>query len=97
MIFVFNEFQFDARFELLLIGGNSSPLTGAIYGSITNNTLRDIHVNKTFIEVKAIHHNSLYNVNADERIIERLILDNAGKTYMLADYSIFNQKPFTIL
>lgn len=93
-IFVFNKFQFDSRFELILIGGNYRPLTGAFYGSLTNTMLRDIHVDKAFIGVNAIHKNSLYNANADEGIIERLILDNASKTYILADNSKFNQKAF---
>lgn len=93
-IFVFNKFQYDPRFELILIGGNYRPLTGAFYGSLTNTMLRDIHVDKAFIGVNAIHKNSLYNANADEGIIERLILDNASKTYILADNSKFNQKAF---
>lgn len=93
-IFVFNKFQFDPHFELILIGGNYRPLTGAFYGSITSTMLRDIHVDKAFIGVNAIHQNSLYNANADEGIIERLVLDNAGKAYILADNSKFNQKAF---
>lgn len=93
-IFVFNKFQFDSRFELILIGGNYRPLTGAFYGSITSTMLRDIHVDKAFIGVNAIHQNSLYNANADEGIIERLVLENAGRTYILADNSKFNQKAF---
>lgn len=93
-IFVFNKFQFDPRFELLLIGGYYRPLTGAFYGSMTNNMLRDIHVDKAFIGVNAIHQNSLYNANADEGIIERLVLENASKTFILADHSKFNQKAF---
>lgn len=93
-IFVFNKFQFDERFELILIGGSYRPLTGAFYGSLTSTMLRDIHVDKAFIGVNAIHENSLYNANADEGIIERLVLENAGKTYILADNSKFNQKAF---
>lgn len=93
-IFVFNKFQFDSRFELILIGGSYRPITGAFYGSITSTMLRDIHVDKAFIGVNAIHKNSLYNANADEGIIERLVLDNASKSYILADNSKFNQKAF---
>lgn len=93
-IFVFNKFQFDPRFELILIGGNYRALTGAFYGSITSTMLGDIHVDKAFIGVNAIQQNSLYNDNADEGIIERLVLDNANKSYILADHSKFNQKAF---
>lgn len=93
-IFVFNKFQFDSRFELILIGGSYRPITGAFYGSITSTMLRDIHVDKAFIGVNAIQKNSLYNANADEGIIERLVLDNASKSYILADNSKFNQKAF---
>lgn len=58
--------------------------------------LRDIHVDKPFIGVNAFHHNSLYNANADEGIIEWRVLDNAGKMYILADNSKFFKKLFTI-
>lgn len=93
-IFVFNKFQMDSRFEIILIGGNYRPITGAFYGSIPHTILKDIHVDKAFIGVNAIHLNSLYNANADEGIIERQVFNNALKAYVIADSSKFNQKAF---
>ena len=60
-IYVFNKFVNDQRYELILIGGSYRSRTGAFVGSIANDTLSKIKINKSFIGVNGIFDNKVFN------------------------------------
>ena len=64
-IHVFNKFVDDPRYELILIGGSYRSRTGAFVGSIANDTLSRMNINKAFIGVNGIYDNVISNSNED--------------------------------
>lgn len=93
-IYVFNQFKLDDRFELILIGGTYRSKTGSFTGTITNDFVSSIHVQKAFIGVNAINEQLIFNANEDEGLIQRNVLDNARKRYIVADGNKFDRVDF---
>ncbi|MHC5268540.1 DeoR/GlpR family DNA-binding transcription regulator [Enterococcus sp. LJL98] len=93
-IYVFDKFKHDSRFDLVLIGGAYRSKTGAFVGTIANDLLSTIHVQKAFIGVNAIDRQYVYNSNEDEGLTQSHILNSAEKKYILTDYSKFNKRDF---
>src|SRR5699024_3633725 len=93
-IYVFDKFKYDDRFELLLTGGIYRSKTGSFTGTIANDFLETIYVEKAFIGVNAIHDNKVFNANEDEGVIQRVVLNNAKEKYLVADSRKFNKLDF---
>lgn len=93
-IHVFNKFIDDSRYELILVGGSYRSRTGAFVGSIANDTLSRININKAFIGVNGIYDNAISNSNEDEGMIQATILNNALEKYIVADSSKLNKRDF---
>lgn len=93
-IHVFNGFIDDSRYELILIGGSYRNKTGAFVGSIANDILSRINIDKAFIGVNAINDNTITNSNEDEGMIQTTILNNALEKYIVADSSKLNKRDF---
>ncbi|WP_018658917.1 DeoR/GlpR family DNA-binding transcription regulator [Allofustis seminis] len=93
-IYVFNKFKDDERFDLILIGGSFRTKTGSFAGSITNDILSSMHVEKAFIGVNAINENNIFNANEDEGVVQRTAFENAKIRYIIADTSKFNKLDF---
>ncbi|EPH98331.1 transcriptional regulator, DeoR family [Enterococcus faecalis 13-SD-W-01] len=93
-IYVFEKFKNDPRFDLVLIGGTYRPKTGAFVGTIANDFVSTIHVNKAFIGVNGICENSVYNSNEDEGLSQSVILNSAQIKYIVADHTKFNKRDF---
>ncbi|UPQ86334.1 DeoR/GlpR family DNA-binding transcription regulator [Ignavigranum ruoffiae] len=93
-IFVFEKFKNDNRFQLILIGGHYRSLTGAFVGTIASDYMKNIFIKKAFIGVNALDQEFLYNANEEEGEIQRIALDNAEQTYILADSSKFDKQDF---
>ncbi|QJA09603.1 DeoR/GlpR transcriptional regulator [Romboutsia sp. CE17] len=93
-IYVFNKFVDDPRYELILIGGSYRSRTGAFVGSIANDTLSRMNINKAFIGVNGIYDNVISNSNEDEGMIQATILDRATEKYIVADSSKLNKHDF---
>ncbi|MGU3194816.1 hypothetical protein [Staphylococcus aureus] len=86
-IHVFNRFNKNEGYDLILIGGSYRARTGAFVGSFANNTLKKINVKKAFIGANGVHGNEVYTANEEEGITQSIILDNAHEKYIVADYS----------
>lgn len=93
-IFAFNKFKNDPRFELILIGGNYRQKTGAFVGTIANEFLSTIYVQKAFIGVNAIDIDHIYNANEDEGLMQKNVFINSKTKYIVADHTKFNKQDF---
>lgn len=93
-IYVFDQFKYDDRFELILTGGIYRSKTGSFTGTIANDFMETINVEKAFIGVNAINDNKVFNANEDEGVIQRIVLNNARKKYLVADSLKFNSLDF---
>lgn len=93
-IYVFDKFKYDERFELILTGGTYRSKTGSFTGTIANDFISTINVEKSFIGVNAINNHSIYNANEDEGVIQRSILNNSREKYIIADNQKFEKMDF---
>ena len=93
-IYVFDQFKYDDRFELILTGGIYRSKTGSFTGTIANDFMETIYVEKAFIGVNAINDNKVFNANEDEGVIQRIVLNNAREKYLVADSLKFNSLDF---
>jgi Transcriptional regulators of sugar metabolism len=88
------KFKYDDRFELILTGGTYRSKTGSFTGTIANDFMETIYLEKAFIGVNAINDNKVFNANEDEGVIQRIVLNNARKKYLVADSLKFNSLDF---
>lgn len=93
-IYVFNQFKFDPKFDLILTGGTYRSKTGSFTGIIANELLSSIYVQKAFIGINAINDTMIFNANEEEGVLQRNILNNAAEKYLIADYHKFNEMDF---
>lgn len=93
-IYVFDKFKHDDRYELILTGGTYRSKTGSFTGTIANDFVSTINVEKSFIGVNALNDHSMYNANEDEGVIQRTILNNSREKFVIADFDKFDKMDF---
>lgn len=93
-VHVFDKFKNDNRFDLILVGGAYRQKTGSLVGTITNDFIKNIFVDKAFIGVNAIYENYVFNSNEDEGLSQKSILDSASQKFIVADHSKFDKQDF---
>ena len=93
-IYVFDKFKYDDRFELILTGGSYRSKTGSFTGTIANDFLSTINVQKAFIGVNTINNYAMFNANEDEGVVQRTILNNAREKFIVANNNKFNKLDF---
>lgn len=93
-IHIFNRFKDDRRFELILIGGAYREISGAFVGTIANDFVRNINVEKSFIGVNGIFNEAIYNSSENEGVTQQLMLNNSKKCFIVADHTKFEMKDF---
>lgn len=86
--------QKDERFDTYLIGGSYRKKTGAFVGSIANNAIDKLKVEKAFIGVNGIKGDSIFTANVEEGSIQSLVLINANIKYIVCDHHKFNKEDF---
>lgn len=92
---VFEQFKNDfPRFEIILVGGRYRSRTETFVGYFTNKMLHDFNVNKAFIGTNGIIKMSVTTANEEEGTAQKIILDNASETYILADSTKFGVEAF---
>lgn len=91
---LFNRIKHDDRFEIILIGGTYRDITGCFVGTIANDFIQNIHVQKTFIGVNGITHDGIYTFSESEGLTQQHMLNNSGVKYIVGDQSKFNRKDF---
>lgn len=93
-IYIFDKFKYDDRFELILTGGSYRSKTGSFTGTIANDFLSTINVQKAFIGVNTINNYAVFNANEDEGVVQRTILNNAREKFIVANNNKFNKLDF---
>lgn len=91
---VFQRFVDDNRFELILVGGTYRFRTGAFVGRFANETLGNMRVKKAFIGTNGIFENNITTSSEEEGETQRIILDNAGEKYIVADHHKLENEDF---
>lgn len=93
-IYVFDKFKYDERYELILTGGSYRSKTGSFTGTIANDFISTINVEKSFIGVNGIDGHGIFNANEDEGVIQQSILNNSRKKFIIADSEKFDKLDF---
>lgn len=70
---------------LILIGGTFRERTNSFVGTLANESLESLRVQKAFIGVNAIDGDIITNYNEEEGITQQKILNNAAVKYIVAD------------
>lgn len=86
--------QKNEDFDTYLIGGSYRKKTGAFVGSIANDAIDKLKVEKAFIGVNGIKKNSVFTANIEEGSIQSLVLKNAKSKFIVCDYHKFNKEDF---
>ncbi|MGM0213774.1 DeoR/GlpR family DNA-binding transcription regulator [Enterococcus sp. AZ109] len=93
-IHVFNKFKHDTRFDLILIGGAYRSKTGAFVGTIANDFISSIHVQKSFIGVNGLSQTTIFTSNEDEGLTQKYALNIAEEKFIIADHYKLGKKDF---
>lgn len=92
---VFEQFKNDApQFEIILVGGRYRVPTETFVGYFTNKMLKEFNVNKAFIGTNGIIDLNITTANEEEGTAQKIILDHATETYILADSTKFGVEAF---
>ena len=91
---VFNILNRSSSVDLLLVGGEYRPITGAFVGSISLHSIRNMRFSKAFISVNGVVGNSVYTYSEAEGEVQKAVLDQADEKYLIADSSKFSRYDF---
>ncbi len=93
---IFEILQESPSVDLLLIGGEYRPITGAFVGSLASNNIDSLVFSKAFIGANAIYKDAVATYNESEGTIQELALNKAIEKYLLVDHKKFNAYDFFI-
>ncbi|HZG82314.1 MAG TPA: DeoR/GlpR transcriptional regulator, partial [Brevibacillus sp.] len=86
----------DSEVKVIVAGGELQNTVGALFGPLTEQILKNIHVDLFFLGAHAVHVEAGITVTTFEKAsIKKLMIEAAGTTWMVADSSKFDQKSFT--
>lgn len=91
---VFDILNRSSSVDLLLVGGEYRPITGAFVGTVSLHSVRNMRFSKAFISVNGIVGNSVYTYSEAEGEIQKAVLDQADEKYLIADSSKFSRYDF---
>ena len=84
--------------DLILIGGNYSPLTLSVSGRIAANFFKHIHVNKLFLTTAGISPNADITYSSlNDIILKKAMIEAADKVYLVSDSSKIGRNAFASL
>ena len=89
---VFDILSRSSSVDLLLVGGEYRPITGAFVGTVSLQSIRSMRFSKAFISVNGIAGNSVYTYSEAE--VQKAVLDHADEKYLVADSSKFGRYDF---
>ena len=90
--YIFEQYKGNEDFELILTGGSWRERSGAFIGEITDRILQEIKVDKSFIGANGIKDNNVTNSNKEEASLQKIIMNNSQKNYILIDSNKFDLK-----
>ncbi|EOH97627.1 DeoR/GlpR family DNA-binding transcription regulator [Enterococcus pallens] len=91
---VFQLLKEQHTFELYLIGGLYRDKTGAFIGTMAHEVVQKIGIKKAFIGANGLQQHMVSNFSIEEGTLQRIVLDNARKKYLVADANKFDRSDF---
>ncbi|MBW4803700.1 DeoR/GlpR family DNA-binding transcription regulator [Loigolactobacillus coryniformis] len=91
---VFEAFKTHSNYELCLVGGTYRQHSGAFIGSLTNEFLTKLRMNKAFVSVNGVFNNNLTNASPEEGRTQSIALNNSHERYAVADHYKINFEDF---
>lgn len=87
-----SEIQYDPTTEVMLTGGSLRPGFHLLHGTVAENFLRSINVNKAFISGDAVEPTEgLTNATFSEAAIKKLMIAAGREVYLVIDHSKFGK------
>lgn len=93
-ITVFHKIKDNPNYDVVLSGGRYRGRTGTFTGYFANKLLSEIKVKKAFVGTNGICDANITTADEEEGLGHRIILDNAGERYILADSTKFGVQAF---
>ncbi|WP_231887827.1 DeoR/GlpR family DNA-binding transcription regulator [Fictibacillus phosphorivorans] len=86
----------DTNVKVIVTGGELQNTIGTLFGPLTEQMLRGIHVDLFFLGAHAIHSQAGITAPTYEKAsIKKLMIEASEKTWLVADSSKFDQKSLT--
>lgn len=86
----------DTDVKVIVTGGELQSTIGTLFGPLTEQMLRGIHVDLFFLGAHAIHSQAGITAPTYEKAsIKKLMIEASEKTWLVADSSKFDQKSLT--
>jgi DeoR/GlpR family transcriptional regulator of sugar metabolism len=82
---------------VICAGGVASLASGSMVGPIAEATIRDLRVRRAFIGATGVSPEGFSSSSLEEASVHRLMLANAGETYVLADHTKFGKLSLVML
>lgn len=83
----------DSEVKLILTGGKVQNNIGALFGPLTEQTLRNLHVDLCFLGAHAVHlHVGITAPTFEKASIKKLMIKSAQATWVVADASKLDRK-----
>ncbi|WP_164217753.1 DeoR/GlpR family DNA-binding transcription regulator [Virgibacillus sp. YIM 98842] len=96
-ISIFNRFQDEQKFDVILIGGRLRERTKTFVGYFTSNWIKDIKVQKSFIGTNGIFNGNITTADEEEGALQRTIIGNSHQNYIVSDSSKFGVEAFQVI
>ncbi|MBA4549562.1 DeoR/GlpR transcriptional regulator [Thermoactinomyces intermedius] len=96
-ITIFNKFQENKNFHVVLVGGRLRERTKTFVGYFAGKWIRDIKVQKAFIGTNGIADEHITTADEEEGALQRIVLENSAEKYVVADSSKFGVRAFQII
>ncbi|WP_057490997.1 DeoR/GlpR family DNA-binding transcription regulator [Streptococcus orisasini] len=93
---VFDILKESSSIDLLLIGGEYRPVTGAFVGSLASSNIASLTFSKAFISANAVYKDSVATYSESEGTIQELALNKALEKYLLVDNKKFDSYDFFV-
>lgn len=91
---VFRLLEHNAQCELYLVGGLYRQQTGCFVGSMAEEAVSPLGIDKAFIGANGVTNGALFTYNMDEGKIQRLAFDKARERYAVCDASKIGRRDF---
>ncbi len=86
----------DSKLEVIVLGGRLQNDVGALFGSLTEDTLRSIHVDLFFLGANAVHSSfGITTPTIEKAFLKRAMNKTAEQIILVTDSTKFNQKAFS--
>lgn len=86
----------ESKLKVIVTGGELQNHVGALYGALTQEVLKNIHVDIFFLGTNAIHLESgVTSPTFEKSVIKKLMMEASEATWLLADSQKFDKKAFS--